>query len=346
MQASENQEQPLHPIYHYAFITDAEEGLILTNVDTLTDGEPRNNFLNRALTWNPERRPQRRAPPHDRRHHFYIAADAGVVVLDMNDPLKPRVRGGHPARRTRARRCSSAICSSPTRAGWTSSTSPIPTQPVVVEGAHRAAGRCAPASMSRAPTPMSPTAADGLVIVDVEQPEHPKLYQKFTADGKINDAARRGRRLDQRLAVRLCRRRQERPEGDPAHLARPASPISTASRPPPKPELIAWDRRPSPALALSGPRARPRASTRPATRSRSSAASARARSTSRKCGGCIWTRTASPGSSTIRAKTSACCRRRATRGSDTERGTQRKPVSVDNRSGLIERCFFARHNVG
>ena len=47
-----NQEQPFHPIYNYAFITDAQEGLILADVNTLADGEPRNNFLKRALTWN------------------------------------------------------------------------------------------------------------------------------------------------------------------------------------------------------------------------------------------------------------------------------------------------------
>jgi len=49
-----NQEQAFHPLYNYAYITDAEEGLILTNVDTLADAEPRNNFLKRALTWNPQ----------------------------------------------------------------------------------------------------------------------------------------------------------------------------------------------------------------------------------------------------------------------------------------------------
>ena len=30
---------------------------------------------------------------------------------------------------------------------------------------------------------------DGLAIVDVEQPEHPRLYAKYTAEGRINDAA-------------------------------------------------------------------------------------------------------------------------------------------------------------
>ena len=38
-----NQEQLMHPIYRYAFITDAEEGLIATDITTLVDGDPRTN---------------------------------------------------------------------------------------------------------------------------------------------------------------------------------------------------------------------------------------------------------------------------------------------------------------
>ncbi|HEX8262769.1 MAG TPA: multiheme c-type cytochrome, partial [Allosphingosinicella sp.] len=48
----ENQEQAFHPIYRYAIITDSEEGLILVDVETFADGEPRNNFIKRAVTWN------------------------------------------------------------------------------------------------------------------------------------------------------------------------------------------------------------------------------------------------------------------------------------------------------
>jgi hypothetical protein len=40
----ENLEQPFHPIYSYAVITDAEEGLILVDINTFADGEFRNNF--------------------------------------------------------------------------------------------------------------------------------------------------------------------------------------------------------------------------------------------------------------------------------------------------------------
>ena len=47
----ENLEQPVHPIYNYALITDRVEGLILTDINTFADGDLANNFIKRALTW-------------------------------------------------------------------------------------------------------------------------------------------------------------------------------------------------------------------------------------------------------------------------------------------------------
>ena len=83
---SMNQEQPFHPIYKYAFVTDSVEGLILVDVDTLVDGEPRNNFLRRALTWNEGNILKGARHITLGGHYAYIAADAGLVVLDLNDP--------------------------------------------------------------------------------------------------------------------------------------------------------------------------------------------------------------------------------------------------------------------
>ena len=86
-----NEEQPFHPIYNYAFIVDASEGLIVIDVNTFADGEPRNNFLKRAITWNEG------GVLKGARHitlggyYAYIATDAGLVVLNLNDPLKPAV---------------------------------------------------------------------------------------------------------------------------------------------------------------------------------------------------------------------------------------------------------------
>jgi hypothetical protein len=91
----QNQEQPFHPVYHYAFVTDREQGLIVVNVDTLADGEPRNNFLARALTWNGDQRSGPGVLAGARHltvggHFLYVAADAGLVVIDVDDPLRPR----------------------------------------------------------------------------------------------------------------------------------------------------------------------------------------------------------------------------------------------------------------
>ena len=71
-------------------ITDSEEGLILVDVDTLADGDPRNNFLKRAVTWNPGGVLNGARHITLGGHYAYIAADAGLVVVDLDDPLKPR----------------------------------------------------------------------------------------------------------------------------------------------------------------------------------------------------------------------------------------------------------------
>src|SRR6266566_3383969 len=60
----ENKEQPIHLLYAFLYLTDAQEGLIVignpldekknkAGVATLLDGDPDNNFLQRALTFNP-----------------------------------------------------------------------------------------------------------------------------------------------------------------------------------------------------------------------------------------------------------------------------------------------------
>src|SRR6185369_11142856 len=86
-----NEEQPFHPIYSYAAVSDAVEGLILVNVNTLADGDPLNNFLERALTWNENN------VLAGARHivlggrFAYVAADAGIVIVDLDDPLHPKL---------------------------------------------------------------------------------------------------------------------------------------------------------------------------------------------------------------------------------------------------------------
>ena len=86
-----NLEQPFHPIYNYAVITDATEGLILTDVTTLADGEPRNNHLQRAVTWNDGGILAGARHVTLGGYYAYVIADAGLVVVNLNDPLHPSV---------------------------------------------------------------------------------------------------------------------------------------------------------------------------------------------------------------------------------------------------------------
>jgi len=107
----ENQEQPIHPLYKYAYIADREEGLILVDVTTLTDGNPSNNFFTRALTFNPGGAAGFSPPDDNRRAEArrstglltgansiaiagrwaLIGAANGLVIIDIDNPLEPRV---------------------------------------------------------------------------------------------------------------------------------------------------------------------------------------------------------------------------------------------------------------
>ena len=182
-----NQEQEFHPIYNYAFITDAEEGLILTDVNTLADGEPRNNFLERALTWNAN------GILKGARHltiggrYFYVAADAGIVVLDMNDPLKPKLEAVMPMRDVRASALQFRYLFVTDAEGLKIVDVTTPAKPRLVKDAVVPLKEANRVYVARTYAYIA-AGSEGLAIIDVEKPEHPKLNQKFTAGGQINDA--------------------------------------------------------------------------------------------------------------------------------------------------------------
>ena len=85
------EEQPIHPLYRYAYISDREEGLILVDVSTLTDGDPSNNFLTRALTFNPDGALHGAETVTVAGRYAYVGCERGVAVVDIDDPLKPRI---------------------------------------------------------------------------------------------------------------------------------------------------------------------------------------------------------------------------------------------------------------
>jgi hypothetical protein len=244
-----NQEQPFHPLYDYALISDTEEGLILTDVNTMADGEPRNNFLERALTWNEN------GILDGARHitvggnYIYVAADAGLVVLDLDRPLEPELVTVLPFREARASALQFRYLFVTDRDGFHVVEVTDPRRPVKVQGATVPLADARRIYIARTFAYVA-AGRDGLVIIDVERPEHPRQHMKFDAEGRINDAydvvvgstnaslfAYIADGADGLKVVQLTS-----PESQPRYYG---------FSPEPKPELIAWWPTDWPALALS-----------------------------------------------------------------------------------------------
>jgi hypothetical protein len=179
-----NLERPFHPIYNYALITDSEEGLILVDVNTLADGEPRNNNLQRALTWNAN------GVLNGARHIIlggymaYIMTDDGLVILSLDDPMQPEVvqkvalNNGHSSFLqfrylfvTDADGLKVIDVTNPQNASLVAGST------VALDDAKRV-------FVSRTYAYVA-AGAQGLVIVDVERPEAMKVHKVFT-DGIVD----------------------------------------------------------------------------------------------------------------------------------------------------------------
>ena len=251
-----NEEQPFHPIYNYAFITDAEEGLIVTDVNTLQDGEPRNNYLTRALTWNEN------GVLDGARHLtiagsiFYVATPKGIVVLDMDDPLKPKVAARVFIPDARASMVQFRYLFVVDGTGLRVVDVTQPSWPRIVDGAHVPLRDAHRVHVSRTYAYVA-AGPEGLAIIDVERPEQPKLLQLFTADGVIDDAR------DVMVATTNASLFAYVADGQNGlrviQLTSPESqPLFYGFSPEPVPELIATRETLDPALSLSRPLERDR----------------------------------------------------------------------------------------
>src|SRR4029079_6687615 len=87
----ENEEQAIHLLYAFLYVADAQEGLILINAATLLDGDPRNNFLKRAVTFNPEGRLKGANFVVTAGNYAYVSCERGLVIVSLADPLKPSI---------------------------------------------------------------------------------------------------------------------------------------------------------------------------------------------------------------------------------------------------------------
>jgi hypothetical protein len=195
----ENEEQPIHPIYAYLYVADKYEGLVVIGdsnpksktpgVSTLLDGDPRNNFLKRALAFNPEGILNGARRITIAGTYAYILCDRGLVVVDLDKPLQPRI---------------TAVVATPElnepqgiaiqfRYAFVVDRNGLKVLDVTELDHPRVVPNAAVALQDARNIYVARTYAyvaagkQGLAIVDVERPEHPKLDQMFSADGKLND---------------------------------------------------------------------------------------------------------------------------------------------------------------
>lgn len=244
-----NQEQPIHPLYSYAYITDSEEGLIVVNVDTMADGEPRNNFLDRATTWNPG------GALAGARHITlagtiaYIAGDFGVAIVDLDKPLQPDLITVVPFDGARSTALQFRYLYVTDRDGFHVVDVTNPTAPRKVDSASVALSDARRIYIARTFAYVA-GGKDGLVLIDIEKPEEPTIYQRFTADGRINDA--RDVVVGSTNASLFAYIADGKNGLKVVQLTSPDSqPRYYGFSPDPKPELIAWRETRWPALALS-----------------------------------------------------------------------------------------------
>ncbi len=245
----DNEEQRIHPMYCYAYVADACEGMVLVNVNTAIDGIPTNNFLERILTFNPD------GVLKGAKHitivgtYAYVCCDAGLVVVSIDDPLHPEVTATlghewltHPvATATQFRYC--YVCAEAGIAvlDITDLAHPRPVSGFKLKEAHNI-------YLARTYAYVA-GGKEGLIVLDIENPEAPKVDRIYNAGGCINDVH------DVKLGITYVSEFAYLADGKNGmrvvQLTSPETPGNTGFSPRPTPCLVATYKVPHGGHALS-----------------------------------------------------------------------------------------------
>jgi len=196
----ENEEQPIHLVYGFLYVADRDEGLIvvgndlksknLAGVGTLLDGNPNDNFLTRAVTFNPEGILTGARRITMAGTYAYILTDTRLVVVSLDDPLHPKVTAILGAEDglidPRGVQIQFRYGFLVDRDGLKVMDVTTPDKPRLLKGAVVPFKDARNLYVARTYAFVA-AGRDGVGIVDVERPERPSLEQMFNDGGKIND---------------------------------------------------------------------------------------------------------------------------------------------------------------
>jgi len=258
----ENEEQPIHAMYAFLYVADKYEGLVIVGdsnphskspgVSTLLDGDPRNNFLKRALAFNPNGILNGARRIAIAGNYAYMLCDHGLVVVDLDKPLQPRVVaeiGAPELNDPQGISIQFRYAFVVDRDGLKVLDVTALDHPRVVPNAVVRLEDARNVYVARTYAYVA-GGKQGLAIVDVEQSEQPRLDQIFSDGGKINDlrdvkvgmvdASAFAFLADGRNGLRVLQL-----------LSPEDSPNAYGFSPRPTPKLIASYRTGAPALAIS-----------------------------------------------------------------------------------------------
>jgi hypothetical protein len=253
---SDNEEQPISKIYAWAFVTDREEGLVMVNVGTLVDGNPENNFLDRAKTirFNPDGKLTGASGAFMAGTNLFVVAARGLFVLGLsNTELSPpriiaELTNGE-FKNPRAVGVQFQYAFVTDDDGLKVLDITDPTHPRLIPEATISLRHAQRFYLARTYAYVA-DGEEGLAIIDITKPRQARLVTTYNADGALNDtravqvgsisASEFALVADGKNGLRVLQLIS--PENVPGHMG---------FSPAPNPKLIATFPTPSPAVAVS-----------------------------------------------------------------------------------------------
>lgn len=183
----ENKEQPVAPYFGYIYVTDKYEGLILIGIGVMVDGHPDNNFLKRDVTFNPDGLLNGAHSVTMVGPYAYVCCDAGLVVVSVIEPTKPKVTAVigaphlHHPKSVQVQFRYGYLCDEEgiKVLDTTDLAVPVLKAQIKLPDVHNIYLARGHAYVAAGPR--------GLVILDITNPLLPKYVTAYTAEGRMND---------------------------------------------------------------------------------------------------------------------------------------------------------------
>jgi hypothetical protein len=156
---------------------------------TLLDGNPKNNFLKRAATFNPGGVLTGARRITIAGHYAYILTNRGLVVVDIENPVAPKITaeiGSPDLNDPRGVAVQFRYAFVTDKDGLKVLDVTSLAQPKMVKGAVVKLEDAHNLYVARTYAYVA-GGKQGMVIVDIEKPEYPRIEEIFTADGELKE---------------------------------------------------------------------------------------------------------------------------------------------------------------